>query len=107
RASCSRAWTRARERIGNNRGIPPTFRSNRAMNRPPEPNRQPPDSSIKQKAAAKTARIPIKVVPATEVLRKPEWIRVRPARADSRFYEIKRILRDHRLHTVCEEAACP
>ena len=66
-----------------------------------------PDPTLKQKGAGKTARIPIKVVPATEVLRKPEWIRVRAAAPGSRFHEIKRILREHRLHTVCEEASCP
>jgi lipoic acid synthetase len=60
----------------------------------------------KQKGAAKTARIPIKVVPAAP-LAKPAWIRVRAPSAGSRFYDIKRILRDHRLHTVCEEASCP
>ena len=60
----------------------------------------------KQKGAAKTARIPIKIVPAAP-LRKPEWIRVRAPGAGSRFQDIKRILRDHRLHTVCEEASCP
>src|SRR5690606_38903976 len=92
-------------RVGDNRRA--ASPSNRAMSLPTEPNRPPLDPNTKQKAAAKTARIPIKVVPATEPLRKPEWIRVRPARVDSRFYEIKRILREHRLHTVCEEAACP
>ncbi|MEO9135995.1 MAG: lipoyl synthase, partial [Casimicrobiaceae bacterium] len=35
-----------------------------------------------------------------------EWIRVR-APSSPRFYEIKQILREHRLHTVCEEASCP
>jgi lipoic acid synthetase len=65
------------------------------------------DPSIKQKAAAKTSRIPIKVVAATEVLPKPSWIRVRAASVGSRFHEIKKILREHRLHTVCEEASCP
>jgi lipoic acid synthetase len=60
----------------------------------------------KQKGAAKTARIPIKVVPAAP-LRKPEWIRVKAPGAGSRFHDIKHILRDHRLHTVCEEASCP
>ncbi len=60
----------------------------------------------KQKGAAKTARIPIKIVPA-ERLPKPDWIRVKAPSASSRFYEIKRILRDHNLHTVCEEASCP
>jgi len=59
----------------------------------------------KQKGRAKTARIPIKVVPAAP-LAKPDWIRVRLGNGE-RFQEIKRILRDHRLHTVCEEASCP
>jgi len=62
-------------------------------------------AGIKHKAAAKTARIPIKVV-SVERLRKPDWIRVR-APSSPRFYEIKQILREHRLHTVCEEASCP
>ena len=59
----------------------------------------------KQKGAAKTARIPIKIVPA-ERLKKPEWIRVRMGNSE-RFHAIKRILRSHELHTVCEEASCP
>jgi lipoic acid synthetase len=46
-------------------------------------------------------------VPAGEVLRKPPWIRVKAAAHGLRFDEIKRILREHRLHTVCEEASCP
>jgi lipoyl synthase len=62
-------------------------------------------AGVKHKGAAKTARIPIKVVEA-ERLRKPEWIRVR-APSSPRYYEIKQILREHRLHTVCEEASCP
>ena len=62
-------------------------------------------AGVKHKAGAKTSRIPIPIVPA-ERLRKPEWIRVR-APSSPRFYEIKRILREHRLHTVCEEASCP
>jgi lipoyl synthase len=60
---------------------------------------------VKQKGQAKTARIPIKIVPA-ERLRKPDWIRVRLGDTP-RFHEIKQILREHRLHTVCEEASCP
>jgi len=62
-------------------------------------------AGVKHKGDAKTARIPIKVVPA-EPLPKPSWIRVR-APSSPRYYEIKRILREHRLHTVCEEASCP
>jgi lipoic acid synthetase len=71
---------------------------------PPEPTAY--DATAKQKAQAKTARIPIKVEPA-EVLKKPDWIRVKAGSPTTRFYEIKRILREHRLHTVCEEASCP
>jgi len=65
------------------------------------------DPSAKQKAQAKTARIPIKIVPAGEVLKKPDWIRVKAGSPSTRFYEIKNILREHKLHTVCEEASCP
>ena len=64
------------------------------------------DASAKQKAQAKTARIPIKVV-AAETLKKPDWIRVKAGSPSTRFYEIKAILREHNLHTVCEEASCP
>ncbi|VVD84339.1 lipoyl synthase [Pandoraea eparura] len=64
------------------------------------------DATAKQKSQAKTARIPIKVVPI-ERLKKPDWIRVKAATHTSRFYEIKQILREHNLHTVCEEASCP
>ena len=64
------------------------------------------DATAKQKAQAKTARIPIKIVPA-ETLKKPDWIRVKAGSPTTRFYEIKNILREHKLHTVCEEASCP
>ena len=60
----------------------------------------------KQKAAAKLSRIPVKVEQAP-ALKKPEWIRVRAGSPTTRFYEIKSILREHKLHTVCEEASCP
>jgi lipoic acid synthetase len=64
------------------------------------------NASAKQKAAAKLSRIPVKVE-QHEILRKPDWIRVRAGSANTRFYEIKEILREHKLHTVCEEASCP
>ncbi|MDB5799872.1 MAG: lipA [Rhodocyclales bacterium] len=62
----------------------------------------------KQRGELKTARIPIKIVPA-EKLRKPEWIRIKIGNAEetARFNEIKDTLREHKLHTVCEEASCP
>jgi len=58
----------------------------------------------KLKAGAKTRTI--EIVPA-EKLAKPQWIRVKSPSAGSRFHDIKRILREQRLHTVCEEATCP
>jgi lipoic acid synthetase len=64
------------------------------------------EPGVKQKGAQKTARIPVKVVPRP-ALAKPAWIRVRAASPNSRFYEIKNILRAQKLHTVCEEASCP
>jgi len=64
------------------------------------------DPTKKQKGAEKTARIPIKVV-AADPLPKPDWIRVKAASAGTRFLEIKKILRQHNLYTVCEEASCP
>ena len=62
----------------------------------------------KQRGADKTARIPIKIVPA-ERLKKPEWIRIKlgAGQEAERFNEIKDTLREHKLHTVCEEASCP
>jgi lipoic acid synthetase len=73
-----------------------------SLDPPPAPDDR---RGVKEKGASKTARIPIKVV-VSEPLRKPPWIRVRAA-SSPRFYEIKEILREHRLHTVCEEASCP
>jgi lipoyl synthase len=64
------------------------------------------EATAKQKAAAKLSRIPVKVEQG-EILKKPEWIRVKAGSASSRFYEIKEILRAQNLHTVCEEASCP
>lgn len=63
-------------------------------------------AGVKEKGREKTARIPIKIVPKAP-LAKPAWIRVKAASAGTRFYEIKQILREQKLHTVCEEASCP
>ena len=61
---------------------------------------------VKHKGAAKVARIPIKVVPLEQKLKKPEWIRAQLP-TGKKFFEIKNILRDQKMHTVCEEASCP
>lgn len=60
---------------------------------------------LKQKGEAKIARIPVKVIPQP-VLPKPGWIRMQPP-SGARFNEIKKLLREHGLHSVCEEATCP
>ncbi len=57
------------------------------------------------KGAAKTARIPIKVVPRAP-LRKPPWIRAQ-APTHPEVGRLKALLREHKLNTVCEEASCP
>lgn len=59
----------------------------------------------RQTGQSKTSRIPVKIIPR-EALKKPDWIRVRLHNPE-RFREVKRILRENQLHTVCEEATCP
>jgi len=63
------------------------------------------EAGVKEKGALKTSRLTF--FPREEKLRKPDWIRVRAPAAGSRFHDIKRILREQKLHTVCEEASCP
>jgi lipoyl synthase len=62
--------------------------------------------AIKQTGAAKTTRNPIKIVQLEQRLRKPEWIRVKSGSGQG-YHDVKRMLREHNLHTVCEEASCP
>ncbi|NLY65211.1 MAG: lipoyl synthase [Alcaligenaceae bacterium] len=64
------------------------------------------DATKKQKSFEKTSRIPIKIIPI-ERLKKPDWIRVKAAAPNSQFDDIKRILRENNMFTVCEEASCP
>ena len=58
-------------------------------------------AGVKERGELKTARIPIKIVPHAPQ-RKPEWIRVKAGNDAGRFGEIKRMLREQKLHTVCE-----
>lgn len=62
-------------------------------------------AGVKERDAAKTSRIPIKIIPQP-VKRKPEWIRMKVPDS-ARYQEIKKVLRENNLHTVCEEASCP
>jgi lipoyl synthase len=68
------------------------------------PSRSTPESH--QRNAEKLARIPIKVEQSETVLRKPDWIRIKISASDE-ISRVKQLLREHQLHTVCEEAACP
>ena len=61
---------------------------------------------VKLRAAEKMARIPVRIEPTLQPLRKPEWIRARIA-ASPEVARVKQALREHNLHTVCEEASCP
>ncbi len=60
----------------------------------------------KLRSADKVERIPVKVIPTTEIPRKPEWMRIRLS-TSPKVQQIKNTLRKHKMATVCEEAACP
>src|SRR4029079_5135706 len=113
--ACRHAACRSRRRAHGGRRGRRTCADSRRTSAPVVTVELPPQAAaanaagVKHKGDAKTARVfakfAIKVV-AGETLKKPEWIRVR-APSSPRFYEIKKILREHHLHTVCEEASCP
>jgi len=60
----------------------------------------------KLRGAEKVRRIPVKVIPTTELPAKPDWIRVKIP-ASPKIRHIKDKLRQHKLASVCEEASCP
>jgi lipoic acid synthetase len=68
------------------------------------PSRSTPGSH--QRGKDKVSRIPVRVEPAAQPLRKPPWIRAK-APVGPGVTRIKRLLRDSKLATVCEEALCP
>ena len=59
-----------------------------------------------QRSSEKLARIPVKVEQKETTLRKPDWIRVKLS-AGQEVTNVKKLLRESGLHSVCEEAACP
>ncbi len=65
-------------------------------------------AGVKLRGAEKMARIPIKIIPTepSQYLRKPSWIRAEFT-GTKEVAHIKSILRENKLHTVCEEAHCP
>lgn len=60
----------------------------------------------KQRGAEKLARIPIKIEPTVNPLKKPDWIRIKVTSTPA-VAKLKKLLRENKLVTVCEEAACP
>lgn len=69
---------------------------------------KPVQAGEKMRGAEKMARIPIKIVPTdpAQILRKPKWIRAEFT-GTREVQRLKAILRENKLHTVCEEANCP
>lgn len=67
------------------------------------------EPGTKLRDAEKMALIPVKVLPTErdETLRKPEWMKIKLPSSSERIDEIKQTMRDHGLHSVCEEASCP
>jgi len=63
------------------------------------------EAGVKLRDEDKVDRIPIKIIPS-DIARKPDWIRVK-THSGADISRIKNILREHKLHTVCEEASCP
>ena len=62
--------------------------------------------SKRQRGADKVARIPVKVETTARPQRKPAWIRAKSP-AHPAVAQLKKVLRENRLHSVCEEASCP
>lgn len=62
--------------------------------------------NTKQKGRDKFTRMRVKIEPTTNPLPKPDWLRVR-APSDPKVVALKELLREHKLHSVCEEASCP
>jgi lipoic acid synthetase len=63
--------------------------------------------SKEQRGELKTSRIHIKVIPQEgPLIRKPAWIKAK-APTDPKVSQLKKLLREKNLHTVCEEASCP
>ena len=66
-------------------------------------------AGVKLRNKEKLARIPIKIIPTEkeEALKKPSWIRIKLPASQTRIKELKQIMRESNLKSVCEEASCP
>ena len=68
-----------------------------------------PQAGVKLRDDEKVKHIPVTIIPTEkeEMLRKPEWIKIKLPRTTDRIDQIKQTLRKNKLHSVCEEASCP
>lgn len=76
------------------------------LSKPPKVKSLLKQREIKQRGAEKVARIPIKIEPTTQRVRKPKWIRAK-APTSPNVLRVREILRRRDLYSVCEEASCP
>lgn len=60
----------------------------------------------KQRGKEKFERMRVKIEPTTEFKPKPDWLRIK-APSNPKVIALKELLREHKLHSVCEEASCP
>lgn len=76
------------------------------IEKPKRPPVKQPEVGEKLRGHDKVARIPVKIIPTVELPKKPDWIRVKLS-SPAEVARIKSTLREQKLYTVCEEAACP
>lgn len=67
------------------------------------------EPGVKLRDGDKMALIPVKFMPDPneEILRKPDWMRIKLPPSSQKIEHIKSTLRKNKLHSVCEEASCP
>ncbi|MBW8190727.1 lipoyl synthase [Neiella marina] len=67
------------------------------------------EAGVKKRDADKVQHIPITVLPSekAELLRKPEWMKIKLPSNSANIEKVKAGMRKHGLHSVCEEASCP
>ena len=66
------------------------------------------ERGVKYRDAAKTSIIPVKLIdPEQELLKKPDWMKIKLPANSAKIQSIKNDMRRHGLHSVCEEASCP
>lgn len=74
------------------------------MNKPARPQ-----AGVKMRDEDKMRLIPVQVIPTekSEMLRKPDWIKIKLPPTTEKIDHIKKTMRKNNLHSVCEEASCP